>query len=128
MIWLITKAMAIVIPLRFDPDKAQGIDTTIALRVRVRSRLIELAIGISGGACTVRPEAAHHAGATATVGLPDLIRLVLGDVGWPQLLSRGRFALTGDPFLAMRLPALFRLPVGARGQSPVAIAPRPSGR
>ena len=30
---------------------------------------------------------------------------------WPELISSGRFELSGDPFLALRFASLFRLPV-----------------
>ena len=41
----------------------------------------------------------------------DLIRLAGGAASWPELFSSGRFELSGDPFLALRFAALFRLPV-----------------
>ena len=46
-----------------------------------------------------------------SIGADDLILLAGGAVTWPQLLSSGRFELTGDPFLALRFASLFRLPV-----------------
>jgi SCP-2 sterol transfer family len=100
---LIARVVALMIPWRFDPAQANE------LELRVRRRPIDLAIAIADGACTVTPGSAPGAGAAA--GLADLIRLILGDAGWPQLLSSGRLRLSGDPFLAMRIPALFRLPV-----------------
>ena len=33
---------------------------------------------------------------------------------WPQLMSSGRLELSGDPFLALRFPSLFRLPARTR--------------
>ena len=39
-----------------------------------------------------------------------MIRLVSGSAGWPELVSGGRLELSGDPFLAIRFPSLFRLP------------------
>jgi hypothetical protein len=39
-----------------------------------------------------------------------MIRLASGAVGWPALLSSGRLEFSGDPFLALRFPTLFRLP------------------
>ena len=42
----------------------------------------------------------------------DAIRLAAGSIGWPELVSSGRLAFSGDPFLALRFPALFRLPAG----------------
>ena len=53
--------------------------------------------------------------ATIEAAAPDpsrrLAELAGGAVTWPQLLSSGRFQLTGDPFLALRFASLFRLPV-----------------
>jgi hypothetical protein len=45
------------------------------------------------------------------VGSDDLILLASGAAGWPELLSSGRFELSGDPFLALRFAALFKLPI-----------------
>jgi hypothetical protein len=59
----------------------------------------------------VRPGPEPGAGARALVGADDLIALVRGTVTWPELISSGRFELSGDPFLALRFAALFRLPV-----------------
>jgi hypothetical protein len=42
-----------------------------------------------------------------------MVRLVSGAVGWPELLSNGRLVMSGDPFLALRFPILFRLPASA---------------
>ena len=55
-------------------------------------------------------------GATVTVQPGDLLRLAVGSVGWPQLLAAGRLELTGDPFLALRFPGLFRLRSAPRGR------------
>jgi hypothetical protein len=112
--WLIVRVMVLVVPLRFDPGKADGVDAEIELRVGIRGRRACLTLQIADRSCAVRPGPAPDSGAAATVGLADLIRLVIGDVGWPQLLSRGRFQLSGDPFLALRLPTLFRLPATGR--------------
>jgi hypothetical protein len=63
----------------------------------------------------VRPGAPAHSAARASIGADDLILLAGGAVTWPQLLSSGRFELTGDPFLALRFAGLFRLPVALEG-------------
>jgi hypothetical protein len=55
--------------------------------------------------------AAAEAGARATIASDDLLALARGRLRWPQLLTSGRFELSGDPFLAPRFAALFRLPV-----------------
>jgi hypothetical protein len=44
----------------------------------------------------------------------DLVRLAVGRAGWPALLASGRLVLSGDPFLALRLPTLFRLRAAAK--------------
>lgn len=113
MSWLIANLVAFVVPWRFDRSQATGLDATVELRILHR-RPIRVAITIAEGTCKARPGPAPDAGARATISLADLIRLELGDVGWPQLLSRGRFEFAGDPFLALRLPALFRLPTNPR--------------
>jgi hypothetical protein len=111
---LIARVAALAIPWRFDRTQAHGLDATIELRILVHRRPVRVAITIADGGCIARPGPAPGAGATATIGLADLIRLVLGDAGWPQLLSSGRFNFAGDPFLALRLPTLFRLPSTSR--------------
>lgn len=114
MSWLIARIVALVVPWRFDRTRAQNLEATIELRILVHRRPLRVAITIADGGCVARPGPAPSAGATATIGLADLIRLMLGDAGWPQLLSSGRFNFAGDPFLALRLPTLFRLPANAR--------------
>jgi hypothetical protein len=112
--WALARVLAVAIPLRFDPDQAAGIDATLELRVGIRGRLAVLTIAVADCRCVVRPGPSPQAAAAATVGLSNLIRMVIGDVGWPQLLSRGSLQFSGDPFLALRVPALFRLPAGQR--------------
>jgi hypothetical protein len=107
--WLIAKVVALAIPLRFDPSQAAGIDATLELQIGIRGRVACFTIAIEDSRCEVRVAPAPDPDARASVSLANLIRLALGDAAWPQLLSRGRFVLTGDPFLAMRLPMLFRL-------------------
>jgi hypothetical protein len=112
--WVIARIVALVIPWRFDRKQAQGLEATIELRILVHRRPVRVAITIADGGCVARPGPAPGAGATATIGLADLTRLMVGGAGWPQLLSRGRFNFAGDPFLALRLPTLFRLPTSPR--------------
>lgn len=58
--------------------------------------------------------APSNAGATVSAEARDLLRLVSGSAGWPELLAAGRLELAGDPFLALRFPGLFRLPSAPR--------------
>ncbi len=112
---MIGRLIALVVPWRFDASASQGLEATLELRVRARGRVSAVAISIADGTCTARPGAAPGASATALVSLADLIRLIVGDAVWPQLLSQGRFAMTGDPFVALRLPSVFGFSAGGRG-------------
>lgn len=98
----------------FDRQSARDLTATLELRVRVvrRRRGMALTLEIEDGRLRVRPGAPADPGATVTIGARDLLRLAAGSVAWPQLLSNGRLELSGDAFLALRVPSLFRLPAG----------------
>jgi hypothetical protein len=110
---LIVRAVPLALGRRFDPESARDLEAVLELRVRDpdggRADLFQLKV--SAGTCAVRPGPAHHPGAAVEVGADDMIRMASGAVGWPELLSSGRLELSGDPFLALRFPTLFRLPV-----------------
>jgi hypothetical protein len=110
---MIVAATRHVIPLMFDPESATGLEATFELRVRDPhgGEPHRLALVISGGTCTVVPGPAVSPGAIATVGADDLILMASGGAGWPTLISTGRLELSGDPFLGLRFPKLFGLPV-----------------
>jgi hypothetical protein len=115
----------------FDRDSARGLSASMELRVRVLPgrRGTPVSLLIDDGRLRIRPGAPRAPGATATVGLPDLLRLGVGSVAWPQLMAAGRLELSGDPFLAMRFPSLFRLPGAVRPPPwPRPAAPRASAR
>ena len=96
---------------RFDGGSAQDLDATLELAIRHDSHPVSYALVIAGDRCSVSCGAPEHANARARIGADDLILLTGGVVTWPQLLSSGRFELSGDPFLALRFASLFRLPV-----------------
>jgi hypothetical protein len=111
--WLVLKTLPRAISMRFDPSSAENLEATLELAIRdPRGRQpARYELAIRGAQCNVRPGPPSRPAARATIGSGDLIMLVSGAVGWPQLLSSGRFELTGDPFLALRFASLFRLPV-----------------
>jgi hypothetical protein len=100
------------IPRLFDPAAADDLDETFELRIRNprRPEPDRFSLTIARRCCVVSPGPAPSARAGVTVGADDLVRLVSGEVGWPELLSSGRLELTGDPFLGLRFPRLFALP------------------
>ena len=111
----IVRAIPVVIPRRFDAAAATGLSAVFELRIRDPDGRdpARFELSVSPVGCVVRPGAARAPGATATLGADDLIRLASGAAGWPHLLESGRLQLTGDPFLAIRFPLLFRLPARA---------------
>ena len=115
-------AIARVIPLWFDAARATVLTASFELRVRERAGRdpLRLTLDINDGTCVVQRGADGTAGAVATVGLADLLRMATGLVGWPKLMANGRLELSGDPFLALRFPALFRLPPEPRLARPAA--------
>jgi alkyl sulfatase BDS1-like metallo-beta-lactamase superfamily hydrolase len=110
---VVLRALPRAMAMRFDPSAADDLDATIELAIRDPGdrppRSFTLAI--AENRCRVRPGPEPRAGARALVGADDLIALVRGTVTWPELISSGRFELSGDPFLALRFASLFRLPV-----------------
>jgi hypothetical protein len=110
---MILRALPRGIAMRFDPAAADGLEATFELAIRDPHgrppSCFELAV--TGTGCSVRSGAAERPGARAVVGCDDLIPLASGAASWPELLSSGRFELSGDPFLALRFASLFKLPV-----------------
>jgi putative sterol carrier protein len=98
----------------FDRQSAQDLTATFALRVRLGRRPVSFGLHVDQGRMRVSRGAPQNPGATVTVQMRDLLKLASGAVGWPQLLAAGRLELTGDPFLALRFPGLFRMPSAAR--------------
>jgi hypothetical protein len=111
--WIVLRAIPRAIAMRFDPAAADGLRATLQLTIRdPRGRPpAHFHVDIAGASCSVRRGAPERPGARAVVGADDLILLASGAAGWPELLSSGRFELSGDPFLALRFAALFKLPI-----------------
>lgn len=97
---------------RFDPAAAAGLTVTLELAVGGDRYALEIA----DGRCRVRRGAAPAPAARAGLAWRDLTALARGATDWGQLFSAGRITLSGDPFLALRLPALFQLTPSAKSQ------------
>ncbi|HEX8977048.1 MAG TPA: SCP2 sterol-binding domain-containing protein [Solirubrobacteraceae bacterium] len=110
---LVVRALPGAIRRRFDPGSADGLEAVLELAVRdpQGEQADRFALSITDATCSVRPGAPEAPGARATIASDDLILLAAGLASWPELLSSGRFELSGDPFLALRFASLFRLPV-----------------
>jgi len=95
----------------FDRDSARDLTAMLELRIRFgrRPRGLPVRVRVDRGRLRVRPGKDPDADVTAAVDVRDLIRLALGKARWPELISSGRLELAGDPFVALRFPAVFRL-------------------
>jgi hypothetical protein len=113
----ILRALPWAITRRFDPQAAGDLQAVFELRVSQPGggEPAHFKLAIADGRCEVTPGPADDASALATVDAGDMIRMVSGALGWPELLAAGRLELAGDPFLALRFPGLFRLPTSAAG-------------
>jgi hypothetical protein len=100
------------IPHLFNPAAAGDLDAVFALEITGR-RPTFLGLTVRDDSLTVTRGRPARAGATVSIGAGDMVLLVTGEVGWPELLARGRLELSGDPFLALRFPRLFELPAEA---------------
>ena len=109
---VILRALPLALQRRFDPVRAGDLEAVFELRVRdpAGGEAAPFELSIAGAALTVRPGPARAPRAGVEVGADDMIRLVSGAVGWPALLAAHRLELSGDPFLGLRFPLLFRLP------------------
>jgi hypothetical protein len=110
---IIVRALPPAIRMRFDPASAKNLEATFELTIRHPGGgdPARFSLAIADERCSVKPGPPEEPGAKAIVGSDDLILLASGVASWPELLSSGRFELTGDPFLALRFASLFKLPV-----------------
>ena len=123
---LLLQAAYLLIPRLFKPEAAGDLDARLELRIRdPRGGDPDVStIVISERRCRVVPGPDPSARVSITVGADDLVRMVSGEVGWPQLVSAKRLVLWGDPYLALRFPILFGLAKGA-GESALLALMRP---
>jgi SCP-2 sterol transfer family len=111
--WVVLRAIPRAINMRFDPAAAAGLEATFQLTIRDPGDRppAHFRVAIADATCSVQRGVPEQPGARAVVGSDDLILLASGAASWPELMSSGRFELSGDPFLALRFASLFRLPV-----------------
>ena len=104
---VVLRAIPVGMRRRFDPGAAGELDATFELRVTGGGEQ-RYAVRIADHRCTVRRGGAPEATAHVRISAGDIARLASGAVRWPELLAGKRLTLTGDPFLALRFPMLFR--------------------
>jgi hypothetical protein len=97
------------IPRLFNADAARDLDAVFELEIAGRAPAY-LGLIVHDGRVSVRRGRPSGAGASVSIAAEDMVHLVTGNTGWPELLSSGRLSMSGDPFLALRFPQLFGLP------------------
>jgi alkyl sulfatase BDS1-like metallo-beta-lactamase superfamily hydrolase len=99
---------------RFDPQAAAGVDTVIEWRIRGAGGAPDdgYEVVVRDGRGRVRRGGGDKPAVTFTIGAADLLRLATGATPWQRMLADGSLQIAGDPFVALRLPKLFRLGAG----------------
>ncbi len=92
---------------RFDALAAGDLEATFELVLTDLGA--HYALRVKDGRCRTERCPAPEAGARIRISTGDLVRLVSRRVEWTVLLAQRRLELDGDPFLALRFPALFRV-------------------
>ncbi|MBV9335493.1 MAG: sterol carrier protein domain-containing protein [Solirubrobacterales bacterium] len=113
----VLRAIPSAISRRFDAEAAGDLNALFELRIR-DPRGHEpgrFTINIHDGRCEVRRGGAGDGVTAVTLGAGDLVRLGSAAMGWPELLSSARLELSGNPFEALIVPTVFRLPAERAG-------------
>ena len=108
LLWQIFRTMA----RRFDPGQARGLDAVVEFRVRrsVGAGVDRRQVVIADGRCTATSRGGRAPTVTLEMGPVTFLRLVGGADSALGLVLRGKLRVGGDPFLAVRLPALLNIP------------------
>ena len=96
---------------RFDPEAAGDLDAVAAFRIEpgARGGGERYEATIREGRCTVGRGQSAEPQVTFTLSAGDLLRMATGAVEWTDLLGDRRMDLAGDPFVALRILAVFGL-------------------
>jgi putative sterol carrier protein len=99
-------------PHQLDPDAAKGVEAVVDYEIGGRrdGGQDRWRVFIEAGRCRVARSPHGSADVTLTLDAASFLRLASGSASGPQLFLLGRLEVAGDLTLAMRLPALFRVP------------------
>lgn len=103
-------------PRQLDAGAAEGVEAVVEYRIGGRrdGRRDHWQVAITDQRCRVTRSPDGRADVCLTMDATPFLRLATGSASGPQLFLVGRLEVSGDLALAMRLPALFRVP-GPRG-------------
>jgi SCP-2 sterol transfer family protein len=109
---IILLSMPLAMRLRFKRKLARGAHGVIEFRWLEPdgeiSRYME--VRIDDGRCAIRRVQSERPTSTMSVGVADLLRMVLGAVATPTLIDEGRMRLNGDLFMILRMSEIFGMP------------------
>jgi hypothetical protein len=119
--WLIVRTLPVAMPLMFSRKAARGVGgapvsgtVELALRRRDGGESDVFSVVIADGRCRVRRGPAARPRASISIGLIDGARMGSGAVDPAFYLAdgiaAGRISLSGDVFLFLAFPNLFRMP------------------
>ena len=120
---LVAWSLPFVLRLQFRPEYSVDLDGTdieatmlLNLRRDGDRRCDRFEIAIRRRRCRIRRLRGEPAGrpdATLNLVLSDVMRVSVGAVDPLELVSNGRSSISGDTFLAVRVPGMFRQPTRA---------------
>ncbi len=94
----------------FQPEKAQGVNSTLQYDVDTSGGTKQWTVKIENGTCTTSEGPAPDPRLTLKVGLVDFIRLIFGQADGTQLFMSGKLKLQGDMMFAMQMQGFFDRP------------------
>ena len=94
----------------FQPEKAQGVNSTLQYDVDTSSGTKQWTVKIENGTCVTSEGPAPDPRLTLKVGLVDFIRLIFGQADGTQLFMSGKLKLQGDMMFAMQMQGFFDRP------------------
>lgn len=94
----------------FLAERAQGASATVQWRIEGPDGAFAYHLDITGGRCEVSAGEATAPDVTVTVGLPDFLRLVLGNLDGRGAFQAGLLSVSGDGELADTVNSWFQRP------------------
>ena len=95
-----------LMPSRFKPDKAQGVNAVIQYEITGEGGGTWYAT-IKDGTCSVTGGTAPSPGLTLTMSGQDWLDMLAGKLSGQMAFMSGKLKLKGDMGLAKKLPSLF---------------------
>lgn len=96
----------------FLAERAQGASATVQWVIEGPEGAMVYLLEVTAGRCEVSPGLADTPDVTVSVGLPDFLRLVFGNLDGRDAYRAGLLTVTGDGALADTVNGWFQRPAG----------------